>query len=71
MTTKDLGYALELSAQGIPYSDIADYFGVDTIDLYREIQNVTTFRNVNDRINNVLIVKESKINQHLPDCGEV
>ena len=69
MTNQDLGYALELSAQGIPYSDISEYFGVDTIRLHREIEYVTTFRNVHDRINNVLIVKESKINQ--PQMEEI
>ena len=69
MTNKDLGHALELSAQGIPYSDIAEYFGVDIICLHREIEYVTTFRNVHDRINNVLIVKESKMNQ--PQMEEI
>ncbi|MCY4781752.1 hypothetical protein ORI89_19050 [Sphingobacterium sp. UT-1RO-CII-1] len=62
MTHKDIGEALELYTIGISLQEISDYYDVDAIALNAVFKELTTFRNINDRLNNILEVRQSIIN---------
>lgn len=62
MTKQDLGQALELYTEGISLQEVANYYDVDAISLNAVFKELTTFRNINDRLNNILEVRQSIIN---------
>lgn len=62
MTNQDLGQALELYTEGISLQEVANYYDVDAISLNAVFKELTTFRNINDRLNNILEVRQSIVN---------
>ena len=48
---------------GISKEEVASWYGCSVLSLEKMEEHVFTFRNPNDRINNRILVKKSKINK--------
>lgn len=66
MTKSQIVFAMEaIHGYGMTLQEVADLCGCYYRDLERINKEIMTYLSVHDRINNVLIVEESKINSKL------